>query len=167
MLALALSLASCSDGEDRSPRTSTSPPGTESAAESADAPLVSILEPTRDSRVPPRFTVRVQVDSFELAPDEIGRQARDGEGHLHFSLDGGTFDKPPHSSQGAFAQQLGVAGRYSPAADDSVSYRDIPSGEHTVEVMLAENDHEPVEGASAKVTFEVSAEAGLPARALN
>jgi hypothetical protein len=85
----------------------------------------------------------------------VGKAAAKGEGHLHFSLDGGKFDTAQYSgANGELAEQLGTDGKYSPSTAPEITYEAIPAGKHTLEVDLANNDHSDT-GAKAKVSFTV------------
>ena len=118
---------------------------------------VEIIDPTPNDRVGnDTFIARVRLTGFKLDPAAVGKAAKPGEGHLHFSLDKGKFDYPKNSGEnGKQAQQLGVQGKYSPATEPQIRYRDIPKGKHTLEVVLANNDHTNA-GPKASVTFTVT-----------
>src|SRR5437762_1022689 len=60
--------------------------------------------------------VRVRVTGFTLDARDVGKPARQGFGHLHFSLDGGRYDTPRYSgANGALAARIGAQGKYSPS----------------------------------------------------
>jgi hypothetical protein len=100
-------------------------------------------------------TAKLKLEGFELAADAVGDAPRPGQGHVHFSMDEGKFDHPRYSgANGRIARQLGVDGKYSPATEPTITYRNLPPGKHTLEVYLANNNHTelPVE---ATVEFTV------------
>ncbi len=118
-------------------------------------PRVSFVSPSADSTTAGTFTATVAVDGFTIDADHVGQAAMAGEGHLHFSLDGGKFDQPMYSgANGDLAKKLGTAGKYSPSVAPQITYMGIPAGTHTLKVWLANNDHSD-EGASAQVDFTV------------
>jgi hypothetical protein len=55
---------------------------------------------------------------------------------------------------GQLAKKLGVTGKYSPSVTNSITYKNLPKGKHTISVQLANNDHSPAGGA-AQVAFTV------------
>ncbi len=123
-------------------------------------PSVSFDAPRQAASLDGTFTASVQLDDFEIAADQVGKDRKEGEGHLHFSLDGGKFDRAKYSgANGKLAEQLGVAGKYSPSTTPSITYKDISPGEHTLRVELANNDHSST-GKSATTTFNVKAGTG-------
>jgi hypothetical protein len=86
----------------------------------------------------------------------VGKKPVDGEGHIHFSLDGGRFDSAKYSgANGKLAEQLGTDGKYSPSVTPEITYSGIPAGKHVLEVDLANNDHSDT-GTTAKVSFMVA-----------
>ena len=115
----------------------------------------SFSSPEDGSTVGSEFTAEVALEGFKLDAKNVGKGKKEGSGHLHFSLDGGKFDKPKYSgANGELAVQLGVDGKYSPATEPSITYKDIPAGEHTLDVELANNDHSPT-GSETSTTFTV------------
>ena len=108
----------------------------------APAAAVTFTSPGQGTTTGTRFTAKVELDNFEIDPEAIGKSAVPGKGHLHFGLDGGKFDIPENSGEnGKLAKQLGVDGKYSPAAAPTITYAKIPPGRHTLEVYLANNNH--------------------------
>ena len=78
-----------------------------------------------------------------------------GEGHLHFSMDGGKFDHPKYSgANGQLAVKLGVDGKYSPSVTPTITYKGLPKGKHVLEVYLANNDHSNT-GVEGRTEFTV------------
>lgn len=97
----------------------------------------------------------MKLSNFQLAPTEVGKQAKEGHGHLHFALDEGKYDKPKYSgANGKLAVKLGVQGKYSPSVEPTITYKNLPLGEHELEVYLANNDHTNT-GVEAKTSFTV------------
>ena len=127
--------------------------GTTSSA--AAGPKVTFTSPTTGSEVTGAVTAQVAVDGFTIAPDDVGKAPVAGEGHLHFSMDGGKYDFPKYSgANGDLAVQLKVDGKYSPSVTPSITYSSLPAGEHTLKVFLADNTHVET-GVSAETTFTV------------
>jgi len=101
-------------------------------------------------------TFKVKLANFQLDAASVGKMNAAGKGHLHFAMDGGKLDFPKYSgANGKLATQLGIAGKYSPAVNPWITYRNLPRGRHTLTVFLANNDHSP-QGAKASVRFWVS-----------
>jgi hypothetical protein len=144
---VSVSIAAC--GSDDSSTTSTA-----ASAGASDA-SVSFAEPMDGATTGSTLTAKVDLQGFKLAPDEVGKQAIDGEGHLHFSMDGGKYDYEKYSgANGKLAAQLGVDGKYSPSVTPEITYTGLPAGEHTLEVYLANNDHTDT-GVEDSTTFTV------------
>ena len=123
---------------------------------------VRFVTPKEASTVGPTVVVRVKVSDFKLAPSKVGKPAKQGEGHLHFSLDHGKFDHPKYSgANGRQAVKLGVAGQYSPSAKPTIVYSHLPTGTHELEVWLANNDHTST-GVTKFVSFIVKAGGPAP-----
>jgi hypothetical protein len=119
---------------------------------------VSFASPGDGESVGSKFTASVELAGFEIDPKAVGKDPVDGKGHLHFSLDGGKFDSAKYSgANGELAEQLGTDGKYSPSVTPEITYENIPAGEHTLEVDLANNDHSD-SGTTATVTFTVAEE---------
>jgi hypothetical protein len=123
---------------------------------------VTFVTPKEASTQPGTVVVRVEVTNFKLAPNKVGKAAKQGEGHLHFSLDQGKFDRPKYSGpNGKEAVKLGVQGRYSPSVKPTIVYTNLPTGTHELEVYLANNDHSNT-GVSSFVSFVVKAGGAAP-----
>jgi hypothetical protein len=147
----ALGLAACGDDEDTS-TTASSDTGSTVAAEDAS---VTFVTPEDGSTQSDPVTAEVKLENFEIAADQVGKTASPGQGHLHFSMDEGKYDYPEYSgANGKLAEQLGVEGKYSPSTEPTITYKDLPAGEHTLEVYLANNDHTDT-GVEASTTFTV------------
>ena len=79
-------------------------------------------------------TVQVTVRGVKLIdPDKTHGQAKKGEGHLHYQLDNGP-----------------VIATTAP----KLSFHGLSSGQHTLVVMLAGNNHEPL-GPKEALTFDI------------
>jgi len=145
--AAALALSACGGSDDATSST---------AATTADqAGSVSFVSPADGAMAGHTITAKVTLEGFQIDADQVGKTNEAGRGHLHFSLDGGKYDYPKYSgANGDLAKQLGVEGMYSPAVKPTITYSGIPSGEHTLEVDLVNNDHSET-GASASTTFTV------------
>ena len=116
---------------------------------------VSFVMPAKGSSVSGAVTATVRVSGFTLSPSTVGKPAKAGQGHLHFSLDDGKYDLPKYSgANGQLAVKLGVQGKYSTSVTPTITYKNLPAGKHTLEVYLANNDHSNV-GPEAKTTFTV------------
>ena len=123
---------------------------------------VRFITPKEGSTIGPTVVARVKVTNFKLAPNKVGKPAKQGEGHLHFSLDHGKFDHPKYSgANGQQAVKLGVAGQYSPSVKPTIVYSNIPTGIHELEVWLANNDHTST-GVTDFVSFIVKAGGPAP-----
>lgn len=146
----AFGVAACGDDDDDETTA-----GETTSATSADEASVSFIEPTDGATVSDPVTAEVQLEGFEINAEQVGKDNVEGEGHLHFAMDGGEYDTPKYSGpNGELAVQLGVDGQYSPATEETITYENLPAGEHTLEVDLVNNDHTE-SGTSATVTFEV------------
>ena len=83
---------------------------------------------------------RVRVSGFTLDRPDVGKAARQGFGHLYFSLD---------------------RGRRSLSVTPTWTYRHVRPGRHTLWVYLANNDHS-LTGVKARITFTVRKPAPPP-----
>ena len=139
----ALGIAACGDDDDGD------------SGSSASKPSVSFVTPSEGDMTGDSVTAEVELKGFEIDAVDVGKAAEPNKGHLHFSLDGGKFDKPKYSGpNGELAVKLGVDGMYSPSTEPKITYSNLPKGDHTLEVDLANNDHSPT-GTSASTTFTV------------
>jgi hypothetical protein len=149
--AMSLGAAACGDDD----KTSSAATPAASSEQKAGSPTVTISSPGDGETIGSKFTAKVDLDGFAIDEAAVGKDAVDGKGHLHFSLDGGKFDSAKYSgANGKLAEQLGTDGKYSPSVANEITYENIPAGEHTLEVDLANNDHSDT-GSTAKVTFTV------------
>lgn len=153
MGALALGAVACGDDENTAAPAGGS---SDAAAQSGSAsPKVTLSSPGDGETLGSEFTANADLADFAINAETVGKEPKDGEGHLHFSLDGGKFDSAKYSgANGELAEQLGTDGKYSPSVTEEITYKGIPAGEHTLEVYLAGNDHSDT-GAEASVTFTV------------
>jgi hypothetical protein len=139
-------------------------------ASEADAipgqPSVEIISPRNGARQSSHaVVVKVDVQNFQLAPRQFGREPQLGEGHLRFSLNrvpdcvdpvklehainspigkgrlvGKSFDYPEYAGpNGVLAEEIGTDGSYSPATRPEIFYRGLPPGFYRVIVALAQN----------------------------
>jgi hypothetical protein len=116
---------------------------------------VRFVAPTAGAKTATTVTAKVALKHFEITPAAVGQAPRFGQGHLHFTMDGGKYDHPRYSGMnGLLGKKLGVNGRYSPALAPTITYRHLPPGKHELVVALANNNHTSV-GVQAKVTFTV------------
>jgi hypothetical protein len=150
--AAALGVAACGDDDDTSSTAASSATSTSADASGAS---VSFTEPADGATTGDTVTAEVDVQGFEIDAKEVGMANEEGHGHLHFSLDEGKYDYPKYSGpNGELAEQLGVEGMYSPSTEPAITYSNLPAGEHTLEVYLANNDHSDT-GVEAETTFTV------------
>ncbi len=118
-------------------------------------PVLRFVSPKRGSVTPKNVTFRVSAQNIKLLASEIGKANVASHGYLQFVMDGGKFDKPRYSGpNGQLAAKMGVAGKYSPSAVRSITYRNLPRGKHALVARLANNDGTPM-GPVAKITFTV------------
>lgn len=157
---IAIAAAGCgskkkSTSSTSSPTTTTTSSAATSSHVGAPGASVAFVKPKAGSTQGTTVTVVVKLKNFKLAPKNVGKPAKQGEGHLHFSLDGGKFDQPKYSgANGQLAVKLGVNGKYSPSVMPTVTYQGLPKGKHTLEVYLANNDHSKT-GVEASESFTV------------
>jgi hypothetical protein len=138
-----------------SPATTSTTSTTPAKQVGAPGAKVAFVKPKAGSTTSSTVTVVVKVTGFKLAPKAVGKPAKQGEGHLHFSLDGGKFDQPKYSgANGQLAVKLGVNGKYSPSVTPTITYSGLPKGMHKLEVYLANNDHSNT-GVEGKTSFVV------------
>jgi hypothetical protein len=123
-------------------------------AGSAATPSVKFVAP-KQMEVKSKVTFTVQLKGFKIDGKAVGMANAANRGHLHFSLDKGMYDFPKYSgANGKLAQQLGIAGKSSPAVTPSIAYANLPKGKHTITVFLVNNDHSDT-GAKAAMSFVV------------
>jgi hypothetical protein len=131
--------------------------GDDAATQTPTGEQVSFISPMPGSEVSGPVAVKVNLDGFAINAANVGKAAMAGEGHLHFSMDGGKYDQPKYSgANGELAVKLGTQGKYSPSVMPEITYANLPAGEHTLKVFLANNDHSDA-GPVAETTFTVKA----------
>jgi hypothetical protein len=147
--------AGCGSSKSKASSATTSTPTPAPKHVGAPGAKVAFVSPKNGATVSGPVVVKVTVTKFKLAPQNVGKAAKAGEGHLHFSLDNGKFDYPKYSGpNGKLAVTLGVQGKYSPSVAPTITYSGVPKGKHTLEVYLANNDHTNT-GVEAKTSFTV------------
>ena len=130
-------------------------------------PVVSIVSP-RNGEVQTNHSVVVKVDlqNFQLAPRNFGKEPELGEGNIRFSLKrvpncvdpvklqraidsplgsgrlkGASMDFPRFSGpNGILAERIGSAGDYSPATRPEIFYHLLQYGFYRLTVTLAQNN---------------------------
>ena len=118
-------------------------------------PSVAFATPKAGAVTGSKVTFKVRLTNFSIDAANVGKKNVANRGHLHFALDGGTFDFPRYSgANGKLAAQLGIAGKYSPSVTPSITYGRLPKGKHTLTVFLVRNDHTDY-GPKAKIAFTV------------
>jgi hypothetical protein len=156
-LAGALALGGCGGGGGGGTTAGAPTTGTMTHAGGLKQPnaKVSFVSPKDDASTSGTVTAKVDVSGIKLAPQSVGKPAKVGEGHLHFSMDEGKFDQPKYSgANGKLAVKLGVQGKYSPSVTPTITYKGLPPGKHKLEVYVANNDHTNT-GAESEVKFTV------------
>jgi hypothetical protein len=138
----------------------------EAEAQVPGEPTVEIVSPRNGARQTSHaVVVKVEVENFELAPQEFGREPQLGEGHLRYSLNrvpdcvepkkledavnsplgkgrlvGASFDYAEYAGpNGVLAEQIGSAGSYSPGTRPEIYYHGLPPGFYRLIVNLAQN----------------------------
>lgn len=133
-------------------------------------PSVEIISPRNGARQTARAAVvKVDVENFQLAPQQLGGEPQLDEGHLRFSLKrvpdcvdpkklqdainsplgkgrlvGKSFDYAKYAGpNGVLAEQIGTAGGYSPATRPEIYYHGLPPGFYRLIVNLAQNNGAP------------------------
>ena len=149
----ALGVAAC--GDDDSDDSGTSTAAGADATSSGSEATVEFVSPEDGATESGTVTAEVELSNFDINADAVGKAPMEGEGHLHFAMDGGKYDMPKYSgANGELAKQLGVDGTYSPATEPTITYKNLPPGEHTLMVHLADNNHSDT-GVEAETTFTV------------
>jgi hypothetical protein len=121
----------------------------------AGTPSVKFVTPKAGATTHAKVTFTVKLTNFKIDVKDVGKMKKANLGHLHFSMDKGKFDYPRYSgANGRLAVKLGIAGKYSPSVTPSITYRNLPKGNHRLVVFLANNDHSSV-GPKASIAFTV------------
>ncbi len=141
------------EGGSGSAATASGASGGASTAAPAPAPTVSILFPADGARVASPVRVEVRVTGATLkAPAEGDTSAR----HLHYFI-----DADPAAVMGP-GEPVPVGRQNIIHTPETTQTVDLPPGEHTVWVVLTDNNHVPLSAAAvARATFTVT---GTPAR---
>jgi hypothetical protein len=154
----ALVVVGCGGGKkSNASSTSTTNTSTTTTSKTVGAPgaKVAFVAPADGATVGGTVTAKVKIVKFKLAPSQVGKPAKQSEGHLHFSLDGGKYDYPKYSgANGKLATSLGVQGKYSPSVTPTITYKGLPAGKHKLVVYLANNDHTNT-GVQTETSFTV------------
>jgi hypothetical protein len=151
----AMLVAGCGGNDNKKNATSTTTTTATTKAVGAPGAAVSFITPKNGSTAGLTVTAKVKLSGFKLAPSQVGKAAKQGEGHLHFALDEGKYDYPKYSgANGTLATKLGVQGKYSPSVTPSITYKNLSPGNHKLEVYLANNDHSNT-GVEASTSFTV------------
>ena len=125
----------------------TSPPPVVQPANFAGEPSVQILEPEPDASVGDSVKVRINVKSFNLSSDLMGKDGVDGYGHWHAHLATGT---PTDDDPGSLLA-MGASREFT------INTADLEEGAiYTLVVQLTENGHSPISGASDSIQIRVS-----------
>src|SRR3954462_9789699 len=108
------------------------------AAASSSGPSVKFVTPQAGAATGSAVTFKVALGGFRLDPADVGKRNKANRGHLHFQMDGGTFDYPKDSGPNdSRAKTPGIAGKYSPSIAPVITYKHLPAGKHTLTVFLA------------------------------
>jgi hypothetical protein len=154
-------LSGCGGNGDSSANSAHSPMRNDKGI-GAPGAKVTFVTPKEASANASTVVARVKLKHFKLAPKKVGEAAKQGEGHLHFSMDQGKFDHPKYSgANGKTAVKIGAEGEYSPSTARTIVYKHLPPGTHELEVYLANNDHTNT-GVDSFVSFFVKTGAGAP-----
>lgn len=125
----------------------TSPPPVVQPAHFAGEPTVQILDPQPDATVGDSVRVRINVKSFNLNADLMGKDGVDGYGHWHVHLATGTPDDEDPGSLLA----MGAAKEFT------LNTAGLQKGAiYTLVVQLTENGHAPISGASDQIQIRIA-----------
>jgi len=126
-----------------------------SVAVAAGKPSVKFTSPQANATTRSTVNFKVKLMNFTIDAKQVGMKKRANRGHLHFAMDKGKYDYPRYSgANGKLAVKLGIAGKYSPSVTPSITYKNLPKGQHRLVVYLANNDHSPT-GAKAAINITV------------
>lgn len=142
------------------------------AEEMPGRPSVEIVSPRNGARQSSHaVVVKVDVENFNLAPLQFGKEPLIGQGHIRYSLNrvpdcvdpkklldaenspigtgrlvGASLDYPEFSGpNGVLAEQLGTAGSYSPGTRPEIYYHNLNPGFYRLIVALAHNSGAPTD----------------------
>ena len=125
----------------------TSPPPVVQAANFAGEPSVQILDPQPDATVGDSVKVRINVKSFNLSSELMGKDGVEGYGHWHAHLATGT---PSDDDPGSLLA-MGASREFT------LNTADLENGAiYTLVVQLTENGHSPISGASDSIQIRVA-----------
>jgi hypothetical protein len=142
------------DSLDERSHTTRKPPRPGATPPPAAPASLAFTGITEGQTVGRRTTFRVRLANFTISPSPTPTRLVPGQGFLHFAMDGGAFDVPAHSANGAQAVRAGTQGRYSPVQGTSLTYFNLPPGRHTLTVSLADNFHAEI-GVSVSLSVTV------------
>lgn len=126
----------------------TSPPPVVQPANFGGEPTVQILDPQPDADITGgKTTVRLNVKSFNLSSDLMGKDGVDGYGHWHAHLATGEADQGHDGN----LLKMGATDTFE------LSTAGLEKGAiYTLVVQLTENGHSPIDGASDSIQFRVA-----------
>ena len=126
----------------------TSPPPVVQPANFGGEPSVQILDPQPDADITGgKTTVRLNVKSFNLSCDLMGKDGVEGYGHWHAHLATGEADQG-HAGN---LLKMGCSDAFE------LSTAGLEKGAiYTLVVQLTENGHAPIDGASDSIQFRVA-----------
>ena len=125
----------------------TSPPPVVQPANFAGEPTVQILDPQPDATLGDAVRVRINVKSFNLSSDLMGKDGVDGYGHWHAHLATGTPDDDDPGSLLAMGA----------TRDFTLNTAGLQKGAiYTLVVQLTENGHSPISGGSDQIQIRVA-----------
>src|SRR6266576_5106537 len=120
----------CGSSKKKSSSSATTTPTTATTV-GAPGAKVTFVSPKKGSTQSQPLAVKVKLKNFKFAPSQVGKKAKQGEGHLHFAMDEGKYDFPKYSgANGQLAVKLGVQGKYSPSVTPTITYKGLPPGKH-------------------------------------
>ena len=124
----------------------TSPPPIVQPARFTSDPTVQILDPQPDAAIADTTKVRINVKSFNLSCDLMGKDGVDGYGHWHAHLATSGTDH----DQGSLLQ-MGCEEEFT------LSTAGLQKGAiYTLVVQLTENGHAPIDGASDEIQIRIA-----------
>jgi len=134
------------------------------------SPSVEIVSPRNGARQSSHaVVVKLEIENFNLAPLQFGKEPQLGQGHIRYSLNrvpdcvdpkklldaenspigtgrliGASLDYAEYAGpNGVLAERLGTAGSYSPGTRPEIYYHDLLPGFYRLIVTLAENSGAP------------------------
>ncbi|HZS94525.1 MAG TPA: hypothetical protein VFA78_07000 [Chloroflexota bacterium] len=132
------------------------PPGSTSARSGAARASIRILSPKGHVTVPVngKIHLKLAVTGIKLNASAMGRKAVAGEGHYHFYVDciPPAAYKQPHNFGNCWE---GAAASLNPTFDLASVPVQVPPGNHTLLVALAQNNHVLYQASPAILFFTV------------